>query len=96
MVWAARNGNGQLTFFGDGLPARGAEGVWIPKEVYGECWDWEVSNYGTDPLPDLMWKDEPVEVEIIIRPVEKKTDQRDVSTQIWREWWGALPDGEKS
>ena len=71
MPWAARDEEGQLAFFSE-QPKRphalDPPGVW--QDMSGSSWEWS-EQYGPDPLPDLRWEDEPVEVEITIRRIKE-------------------------
>ncbi len=71
-VWAARDKDGQLAFFGQ-KPSRRLT-AWdcfgTPNSAYADSWDWS-EQYGPDPIPELTWRDEPIPVEIEIKRAEQ-------------------------
>lgn len=62
MAWAARDKNKTLMLF-EHRPHRGNK-VWFISDGGGGYWH---KGLGPDPLPELGWEEEPVEVEIIVR-----------------------------
>jgi hypothetical protein len=62
VVWATRDANGQLAFFGKKPTLHEHFGIW---EADADSWEWS-EEFGPDPLPALKATDDPVEVEIFI------------------------------
>lgn len=67
-VYATRDQDGTLAFWSmmpeRVPPMRGWPGRW--KDQGGDSWEWS-EKYGPDPLPEVSWNSEPVEIEITIR-----------------------------
>lgn len=59
--WVARDGDGRLLVFRHNKPQRETMGYW-------DSWDDGYEYLPPDFFPDLTWEDEPIEVDIIIKP----------------------------
>ena len=69
-VWAARDQDGTLALF-DEKPERPLtdSGLARWQPLGDNSLDWN-DGFGEDPLPDLKWEDEPVEVKLTVERVQ--------------------------